>query len=183
MSPELIRVVVIGSSCSGKSATGARLAAKLGHPFVELDELFWGPNWQPKRPEQFASLARLAAAGERWVMAGNYSAVRGEVWPRATAVVWLNVSLPVALWRVVRRTATRLARREVLWHGNRESLFRTLFTPESIVWWVLTTHHLRRKQFSALRSSGQYPHLRWYEFNRASQVERFLAAGPQPVER
>jgi len=63
LSPELIRVVVIGSSCCGKSTTGARLAAKLGHPFVELDELFWGPNWQPKRPEQFASLARLAAAG------------------------------------------------------------------------------------------------------------------------
>jgi hypothetical protein len=82
-------------------------------------------------------------------MAGNYGAVRGEVWPRATAVVWLNVSLPVALWRVVRRTATRLARREVLWHGNRESLLRALFTRESIVWWVLTTHHLPRKQLSA----------------------------------
>ena len=176
-SPDLARVVVIGSSCSGKSTTGARLAARLGHPFIELDELFWGPNWQPKLPEQFASLARQAASGDRWVMAGNYSAVRGEVWPRATAVVWLNVSLPVALWRVVRRTATRLARREVLWHGNRESLVRTLFTRESIVWWVLTTHSLRRKQFAALRSSGQYPHLRWYEFNQACQVERFLVAG------
>jgi adenylate kinase family enzyme len=175
--PELARVVVIGSSCSGKSTTGARLAAKLGHPFVELDDLFWGPNWQPKPPEQFASLARQAAAKERWVMAGNYSAVRGEVWPRATAVVWLNVSLPVALRRVVRRTAMRLVRREVLWHGNRESLSRTLFTRESIVWWVLSTHNLRRKQFSAVRSSDQYPHLRWYEFHRPSEVERFLVAG------
>jgi adenylate kinase family enzyme len=91
--PELSRVVVVGTSGSGKSVTGARLAASLGHPFVELDELFWGANWQPKPEEQFVSLVREAAAGENWVVAGNYGVARPELWPRATAILWLNFSL------------------------------------------------------------------------------------------
>ena len=130
------------------------------------------------RPEeQFLSLVREAARGERWVVAGNYSIVRPELWPWASAIVWLNFSLPVVLRRIISRSARRIVRREVLWHGNRESLVRTLFTHESIVWWVITTHNRRKKQFSELRLSQQYPHLRWYEFTHPSEVERFLAAG------
>ena len=171
--PKLDRVVVVGTSGSGKSTAGARLANKLGARFVELDELFWGPNWQPKPEAQFVSLVREAAA----VVAGNYGVARPEIWPRANAVVWLNFSLAVVLRRVILRSAKRVLRREVLWHGNRESLLRTMFPRESIVWWAITTHNRRKKQFAELKSSGQYPHLRWYEFTRPSEVERFLAAG------
>jgi hypothetical protein len=149
----------------------------MGSPLIELDELFWGPNWRPKSEEQFVSLVREAASKQRWVVAGNYSVARAELWPRATAVVWLNFSLAVVLRRVIKRTARRLVRREVLWHGNRESAVRTLFTRESIVWWAVTTHNRRRRQFLELQASGQYPHLHWYEFTRPFQVERFLATG------
>jgi adenylate kinase family enzyme len=176
-SSDLSRIVVVGTSGAGKSVLGARLAASLGAAFIELDELFWGPDWEPKPKEQFVSLVRQAAAGERWVVAGNYSSARHELWSRASAIVWLNFSLAVVLGRVVVRTMRRLLRREVLWHGNRESAVRTLFTRESIIWWTLTTHRQRRRQFAELRSSGQYPHLRWYEFTRPSEVERFLASG------
>ena len=169
--------MVVGTSGSGKSTTGARLAAKLGSPFVELDELFWGPNWQPKPEERFLSLVREAGAQERWVVAGNYSSARGALWPRASAIVWLNFSLPVVLRRVILRSAKRVMFREVLWHGNRESLVRTLFTRESIVWWAITTHNQRKKQFSELRDSNEFPHLRWYEFTHPTQVDRFLASG------
>jgi len=173
--PELSRVVVIGTSGSGKSTVGARLAAVLGARFIELDELFWGPDWQPKPQETFVALVRDAAAGDRWVVAGNYGVARPELWPRASAIVWLNFGLGVVLRRVVLRTAQRLWRREVLWHGNRESLPRTLFTRESIVWWALTTHNSRARQFTQLRRSGEYPHLRWYEFTRPSELERWVS--------
>jgi len=175
MTPDLRRVVVVGTSGSGKSVTGARLAELLGQPFVELDELFWSADWQPKPEQQFVSLVREAAAGERWVVAGNYGVALKELCPRATAILWLNFRLDVILRRLVARTARRVLRREVLWHGNRESLVRTLFTRESIVWWAITTHNDRKRRFAALRGSGQYPHLRWHEFDRPSEVARFLA--------
>jgi adenylate kinase family enzyme len=174
---DLQRVVVVGTSGAGKSTTGAKLAALLGHPFVELDELFWGPNWQPKPAQEFLSLARDAAAGERWVVAGNYATSMPEIWPRASAVIWLNFTLAIVLQRLLARTARRLVRREVLWHGNRESALRTLFTRESIVWWAITTHNRRKAQFAELRATRQYPQVHWYEFTRPAEVERFLAAG------
>ena len=111
------------------------------------------------------------------MVAGNYGVARPEIWPRASAVVWLNFSLPVVLRRLLSRTARRLVRREVLWQGNRESIFRTFFTRESIVRWAITTHNRRKEQFAERRAAGQYPHLYWYEFTRPSEVERFLAAG------
>ena len=181
-SAEPSRVVIVGTSGSGKSTTGVRLAARLGVRFIELDELFWGPNWRPKPEAQFVQLVREAAAGERWVVAGNYGVARRELWPRADAIVWLNFRLGVVLRRVILRSARRLWGREVLWHGNRESIVRTLFTRQSIVWWTISTHDVRRKQFAELRSSGEYPHLRWYEFTRPSDVERFLGARDWPSQ-
>jgi adenylate kinase family enzyme len=168
--------VLVGTSGAGKSTTGERIARKLGQPFVELDELFWSADWQPKPAHEFRALVRAAAAGERWVVAGNYGSARAELWPRASAVVWLNFGIVVVLKRVVARTIRRLVRREALWHGNRESWWRTLFTRDSIVWWTLTTHNRRKREFADLRSSSAYPHLHWYEFTRPADVEHFLAA-------
>ena len=168
--------MLVGMSGAGKSTTGERMARSLGQPFVELDELFWAPNWQEKPTEVFVALVREAAAGERWVIAGNYRAARYELWPRATTVIWLNFGFSVVLRRVIARTYRRLVQRQVLWHGNRESWRRT-FSRKSIVWWVITNYSRRKREFTELRASGQYPHLHWYEFTRPAEVERFLAAG------
>ena len=37
----LERIVVIGSSCAGKTTFAKRLGSELGHPVCDLDELFW----------------------------------------------------------------------------------------------------------------------------------------------
>ena len=39
------RVSIVGSTGTGKTTFGRELAAILAVPFVELDALFWGPNW------------------------------------------------------------------------------------------------------------------------------------------
>ena len=172
---ELARVVVIGSSGVGKSSLARALAERLACPFVELDELFWGPGWTPKPEQEFVSLVRSAASADRWVASGNYSSARPELWSRATAIVWLDFSLAQALRRLLPRTARRIWHREVLWHGNRESLVRTLFTRQSIVWWLITTHNERRRSFSALRDGKEFPHLRWFAFSHPAQAASFLA--------
>jgi adenylate kinase family enzyme len=62
------RVAIIGTTGSGKSTLGERLAVRLGCPFIDLDALNWGPNW-----------TAVALAGDCWVAAGNYSKVRDIV--------------------------------------------------------------------------------------------------------
>ena len=39
------RILVMGSSGSGKSTFGRRLSELTGIPFVSLDALFWKPGW------------------------------------------------------------------------------------------------------------------------------------------
>ena len=41
------RVVVIGTTGSGKSRLAERLAEQTGLRVIELDALFWGRDWQP----------------------------------------------------------------------------------------------------------------------------------------
>lgn len=40
------RINVIGTSGSGKSTFSRMLATTLGYPYIEMDAMFWQPNWQ-----------------------------------------------------------------------------------------------------------------------------------------
>jgi len=180
--PPLDRIVVIGSSCAGKTTFATRLATVLGQPTTDLDELFWAPGWQAKPLQELRRLTQAVASSERWVVSGNYSDVRAILWPRATAVIWLNYSLAVILWRALTRTVRRVATRETLWHGNRESFSRSFLSRNSILVWVASTFHPRRRQFGELRAANSYPHLSWIEFNRPVDADRFLRLLGQPSD-
>lgn len=168
------RVVIVGSSCAGKTTFARHLASLLGSPRIELDALFWGPEWQPKPTGTFRQLTEEAIAAPSWVADGNYSAIRDLLWPRATTIIWLNYGLVTVLWRAVRRTVWRSLTRGELWHGNRESFRRSFLSRDSILLWVITTFHRRRREFATLRASGAYPHLCWVEFRRPAQAAAYL---------
>lgn len=172
--PDEPRVVVVGTSSCGKTTFARRLASALGIARIELDELYWGPGWQPKTQSEFMRLVAEASDAGAWVAEGNYSAAREVLWPRATTIIWLNFSLPRVLWRGLRRAVSRAFTREVLWHGNRESLRRTFLSRDSILLWIVTTHARRTRDYETLRASNQYPNMRWLEFRHPSQAERWL---------
>lgn len=176
------RVVVIGISGSGKSSLARELAALVGAPHVELDALFWAAEWQPVPRAEFRQRAEAAVAGDRWVVDGNYSIVRDVVWPRAQTVIWLNLPFATVLWRVLVRTLRRVSRGTVLWNDNRESLRRSFFSRESILVWVLSAYHRRRREFTAIRASGAFPHLHWIEFRRPADVREFLHGSGRRAE-
>src|SRR5205809_1832315 len=88
------RVVVVGTTGSGKTTLAGRLAQRLGVPHVELDALHWEANWVEAGDEVFRERAARALTGSAWVVDGNYSKVRDIVWGRADMVVWLDYPLP-----------------------------------------------------------------------------------------
>jgi hypothetical protein len=96
------------------------------------------------------------------------------LWNRATTIIWLNYGLPTVFWRGLRRTFLRYVMREHLWHGNRESLSRSLFSRDSILFWILSTHRRRQREFRRLMTSGEYPHLHWIEFRHPGRLRKWL---------
>jgi adenylate kinase family enzyme len=172
--PHLGRVLVVGTSCCGKTTFARELAATLGATRIELDELYWGPGWNPKPESEFLRLTEIAIAGPRWVVDGNYRAVRDLLWPRATSVIWLNFGFATVFGRAFRRTIRRCVSREVLYSGNRESLARAFFSRESILLWVLQTYWQRRRDYPKLQNSGCFPGIRWFELRRPAEAAAFL---------
>lgn len=171
---QMQRVAVIGTSCSGKTTFARSLARKLNMPHIELDAVHWQPNWTPTPRDEFRAKAQQAVAPEAWVLDGNYSAVRDIVWARATTLVWLNYPFPVVAWRALRRTLRRTLWKEPMWAGNIETFRLAFFSRDSILWWVLTTHRKRRRDYPLLFQRSENHHLSVTVFTSPSEAERFL---------
>jgi adenylate kinase family enzyme len=144
------RISVVGTCGAGKTSVAQRLAERLSLPHIELDALFWGPDWTPRDELTFRSLVAQAASAEAWVIDGNYSRVRDLVWERAETVVWLDYSFARVFRQLLGRTLRRAFRREALWHGNRERLLKAFGSRESILLWAIRTHRRRRRQYEGL---------------------------------
>jgi adenylate kinase family enzyme len=169
----LARVVVVGTSCSGKTTFARRLASILGPQHSELDSLYWGPEWTP-RPD-FAQEVLAAAQPPRWVIDGNYSAVRDIMWRRCTAIVWLDYSFARVFSRALRRTVRRVATGERSFAGNRETIGNQLFDTEGVLWWVVRTHGKRRREFPDLFRRPEYGHVTVIQLHTPAAAEAFLA--------
>ena len=143
------RVVVLGVTGSGKTTAGARIARAIGARHVELDALYWGPNWTAGEPEAFREQVRAAIEGcERWVTDGGYATIVMDItWVHADAIVWLDYPLWLTMWRLFRRTTGRIARGVELWAGNRESIRSQFLSRDSLFSWAWTTHKKYRVSY------------------------------------
>jgi adenylate kinase family enzyme/8-oxo-dGTP pyrophosphatase MutT (NUDIX family) len=173
MPPDLSRVVVVGTSCSGKTTLARRLAGILGAQHVELDALYWGREWTPRL--DFPKAVSAAVQQERWVIDGNYSAVRDLIWRRCTAIVWLDYSFARVFSRALRRTARRVVTGERLYGGNPETIRNALFDRDGILWWVVRTHAKRRREFLELLRRSEYRHSTLIQFQTPAAAEAFLS--------
>jgi len=171
------RVSVVGNSGSGKSTLAAALARALGVPCLELDSVYHQADWRPLPEEEFRSRVSAMAAGERWVIDGNYGTVRDLVWARADTVVWLDLPKRTVMRRIVWRTMRRAARRAELWNGNRER-WRNLFTwdpEESVISWAWHKHASYRARYAAAQADPAHGHLRFVRLSSPGEVRRFLS--------
>lgn len=169
-----MRCIVVGTSGTGKSTFARKLAAQSGLHCVELDKLYWGPNWTPRLLADFEADVQHETQGERWVVDGNYSAVRAIFWPRATHVFWLNFGRTVVFSRIVRRTLARALTQEALWAGNRESLRKAFLSKESVILWSLNTYRKNQTKYAKLRGAQDFPHLQWIELRTPRQAKAYL---------
>jgi hypothetical protein len=171
------RIVVIGRTGSGKTTLAREIASALGVPHVELDSLYFGPNFSTVPDSVLRDRVTAAIAGDRWVTDGNKRAVRDLVWPRADTIVWLDYPVSVTLWRLARRATRRTAslRNEAAATGSRRDLPKQLLGATKGVLTALRSHIGQRREFPELFARPENQHLavvrlrsprateRWYE--------------------
>jgi adenylate kinase family enzyme len=166
------RVAIIASaSGNGKTTLGRAVAQKLGVPFVELDALVHGPDWQETSDEDLRRQIEPVLRQEGWVIDGTYLRKLGTiVLDSADTVVWLDLPTRVWLARLLRRSARRLIGREPMWNDNKESLKSVFWGRESLFGYALTQQPMRRREWP--RTLARYPVVR---LRSQAEIERWLA--------
>jgi len=170
------RVLVAGISGAGKSTLARELSARLSLPYVDMDGLFHGPNWQP-RPEFGDEVAQFAATDAWIVDSHGYASVRDLLWSRADAVIWLDYPRSIVMYRVIRRTVLRRWRRERLFNGNIEPPLWTIFTDrEHVVRWAWSQYARRRADLIRRSEDPEFAHLTVTRLRHPRDTERWLTA-------
>jgi len=170
------RVVIIGTTSSGKSTLAEQLAKRFDLNFIELDALHWEPNWQETPLEVFRERVRNSTEAQAWIVAGNYHVVRDLVWQKAEVIIWLDYSLPRIFWQLTRRTFNRWWTQELLWGTNREPLLShfKLWSQESLFHWLFKTYWRRKRETPTLLSLPENQHLKLIHFKHPKEVDAWL---------
>lgn len=171
------RIMVVGPSGSGKTTLGCMIGSALGLPFVDLDTLFWKPNWVKPEAATFQGDVEAATAGHAWVTAGNYRLeLEGTLWQRADTVVWIDLPLGVVVVRILRRAWRRSRSGELVWGTNRENFWRhlKLWDDGSLVAWVVRSHRRRRMAHAQLMHDQKWAHLQIVRLRSAREVKAFV---------
>ena len=72
------KVMVVGSSGSGKSTFSRQLSKILKVPVYHLDMYFWKPNWQMMRYDEQIKIHKQLIQNNKWIIDGNDSSLFDE---------------------------------------------------------------------------------------------------------
>ncbi|MFB9267369.1 DNA topology modulation protein [Bradyrhizobium erythrophlei] len=106
------RVLVMGSSGSGKSTFARRLSDITGIPTVSIDAIFWKPGWIESETEEFRSRMTEAALQPKWIMDGNYTRTgAGELRRELSdTIIWFDLPRAACMLGILGRIARTYGR-------------------------------------------------------------------------
>jgi adenylate kinase family enzyme len=173
------RILVMGSSGSGKSTFALRLSAITGIPMVSLDALFWQPGWKPSEAAAFGERVAEAALKPRWIMDGNFTSGGAGLLRRqlADAVIWFDLPRLTCMIGILTRIAGSYGQvRPEMAEGCPEKIDLEFF---HYVW----TYRDRQRPKLLEYFEGLRPDQALICFTERSQAERYLAGiAPAAVE-
>jgi energy-coupling factor transporter ATP-binding protein EcfA2 len=170
------RILILGRTGSGKTTLARELAAALHVPHVELDSLYFGPEFSTAPLPLLRERTSAAIAGDRWVTDGNKRAVRDLVWPRADTIVWLDYSLGVSIWRLAKRARRRTSvlRAQAAETGRTSGLPSQLLAAASGVLTALRSHAGQRREYPRMFAEPANRHLAVVRLRSPRATRRWL---------
>ena len=149
------RILILGTSNSGKSTLAVALSERLGVPVVHLDQLRQTPqtDWEQRPEAEFAALHDAAIAEPAWVMDGNYAAYMPQRFDRATGAILLSANRWIRFARYLKRTLRNSRARAGHLDGAKDSV------KWSMVHWILVVSPGREQKFARRIKESGLPHV------------------------
>jgi adenylate kinase family enzyme len=169
------RILIVGSSCSGKTTLAGQLSRLLSIEHIELDALHWLPHWTERDQVEFHRIVSDTVHQDQWVVDGNYRSKLGNlVWNKADTIIWLDLPFVTVYSRVIMRSIKRICSQQQLWNGNTENLWDLLFRRDSLLYWVPSHWKSVKQGYNAL--FGQITESKdLLRFKSAGALEAWLA--------
>lgn len=101
---DLSRIAILGNTAGGKSTLARHLSKTRGLQHIEIDELFWQPNWSTTAKKIYERDHDMAIQKEDWIVdgGGDLTSIRKRA-DRATELILLDFPLWVHFWRAAER--------------------------------------------------------------------------------
>lgn len=98
------RIAILGNTAGGKSTLARRLSETRNLPHIEIDELFWLPDWSTVPQEDYERDLDAAISKEAWIIdgGGDLASVKARA-ARATELILLDFPLWIHFWRAAER--------------------------------------------------------------------------------
>jgi adenylate kinase family enzyme len=169
------RIVIIGTTGSGKTFLTQRLATVLGLAMIDLDEFRFEKDWIEISDDVFRQkvtheLDRHAG----WIVAGNYSVLRDILWPKADTLIWIDFGFWTTLMQLLRRTWRRVTTGEKVCNGNTENWDKVLSRQSILVWFFKTYWRNKKRYADIFENVDEFPHLAKVRLRNRQDVEHFI---------
>lgn len=147
------KIIITGTSCTGKTTLGHELSKQLGIPQIDLDDLHFLPDWEVKENAAFISeVNSVIDQHDEWIVSGSYQTKMKEtVWQKANIIIWLDLPLRIILQRYFRRTFRRVVFKEKCCGDNYETLSHVIFK-DNMLFHIFKTYWNRKKRLKLWRN-------------------------------
>lgn len=170
------KINVVGTSGSGKSTFSRMLAKKLGYRYLEMDAMFWKPNWQESTDEEFFTKLKSCLSQDAWVLDGNYNRTVAIKWADIDQVIWIDYSFPRTVYQAIKRAFIRSITQTELWDdtGNIETFRKSFFSRDSIIIWTLKTYKRNRVRYTEMFNDPKYNHIEFVRLTSPKMAKKFI---------
>ncbi|WP_151736035.1 kinase [Paenibacillus tengchongensis] len=133
------RVWIIGPPGAGKTYFSHLLSEKLNVCTYELDNFYWKSNWSRPEDEDFIKDVKTIADNNEWIIDGYYELASEYLNTRATILIKMEISLPVLLFRIIKRSIKRMLHKTKVCGGNEENIL-FLLSKEGLLRYAVNQH-------------------------------------------
>lgn len=162
------KILVIGTSGSGKSTHAKQLSEILDIKFFPSDNFYWEESWKITSHEKVLEHIKSVVVQKEWILDGNFETERELVWKLSDCIIWLDYSLTVVIWQVITRNFRWLLTRQTIWSGNRMTFQRAI----SGIRHTIKSYSVKKKNYPLWLE--ELSDTKVYRFSRKQETEKWV---------